>query len=113
MNHPAVSVIVPSYNAARTISGCLESLQRQSSPEPFEIIVVDSSSDGTAQLVINLDKSLEGRGLHAGEMIREAAAMIGGGGGGRPTMARAGGGDAARLPDALAAAERLILERLS
>jgi glycosyltransferase involved in cell wall biosynthesis len=51
MNHPAVSVIVPSYNAARTILGCLESLARQSTPEPFEIVVVDSSSDGTAQLV--------------------------------------------------------------
>ena len=45
-------------------------------------------------------------------MIREAAALVGGGGGGRPTMARAGGKDAARLPDALAEAERLILSAL-
>jgi alanyl-tRNA synthetase len=41
-------------------------------------------------------------------VIRGAAPLVGGGGGGRPTMARAGGKDAARLPEALAEAERLI-----
>jgi len=75
-------------------------------------VIVGARDDGTAQLVINLDKSLEARGLNAGTMIREAAALIGGGGGGRPTMARAGGKDADRLPDAVALAERTILEAL-
>ena len=75
-------------------------------------VIVGAREDGTAQLVINLDKSLEARGLHAGTMIREAAALIGGGGGGRPTMARAGGKDVDRLPDAVALAERTILEAL-
>ena len=75
-------------------------------------VIVGARDDGTAQLVINLDKSLEARGLHAGTMIREAAALIGGGGGGRPTMARAGGKDADRLPDAVALAERTILDAL-
>ena len=50
-------------------------------------VIVGARADGSAQLVINFDKSLEARGLHAGEIIRDAAAMIGGGGGGRPTMA--------------------------
>jgi alanyl-tRNA synthetase len=45
-------------------------------------------------------------------VIREAAPLIGGGGGGRPTMARAGGKDAARLGEALAAAERVLLAQL-
>ena len=44
--------------------------------------------------------------------VREAAAIVGGGGGGRPTMARAGGKDPEKLPDALAEAERLILAAL-
>ncbi len=48
---PAISVIVPSYNSARTIVGCLESLTRQQTRSDFEIIVVDSSSDGTPELV--------------------------------------------------------------
>ena len=57
-------------------------------------VIVGLRDDGAAQLLINFDKSLEGRGVNAGEVIREAAALIGGGGGGRPTMARAGGKDA-------------------
>ena len=56
-------------------------------------VIVGARDDGTAQLLINLDKSLEARGVNAGDVIREAAALIGGKGGGRPTMARAGGKD--------------------
>jgi alanyl-tRNA synthetase len=41
-------------------------------------------------------------------VIRGAAPLVGGGGGGRPTMARAGGKNAGKLPEALAEAERLI-----
>ena len=74
-------------------------------------VIVGARDDGNVQLVINVDPSLESRGVHAGNVIREAAALVGGGGGGRPTMARAGGKDADRLPDALAEAEQLILAR--
>jgi alanyl-tRNA synthetase len=76
-------------------------------------VIVGARNDGTAQLLINLDKSLEARGVHAGEVIREAATLIGGKGGGRPTMARAGGKDADRLPDAVALAEKTIIEALA
>jgi alanyl-tRNA synthetase len=38
---------------------------------------------------------------------------VGGGGGGRPTMARAGGKDPEKLPDALARARELISAALS
>lgn len=47
------SVIVPAYNAARTINKCLDALQRQSIPkENYEIIVVDDgSTDTTPDLI--------------------------------------------------------------
>lgn len=48
---PACSVIVPSYCAEGTIAACLDSLRRQDAPFPFEVIVVDSSPDGTPALV--------------------------------------------------------------
>ena len=76
-------------------------------------VIVGVRENGTAQLLINLDKSLEGRGVNAGDVIREAAALIGGKGGGRPTMARAGGKDPARLDDAVALAEKTIIEALA
>ena len=76
-------------------------------------VIVGVRDNGAAQLLINLDKSLEGRGVNAGDVIREAAALIGGKGGGRPTMARAGGKDAAGLDNAVALAEKTILEALA
>ncbi len=87
-----------------------DKLKQQHAPAA---VIVGQRDNGAAQLLINLDKSLEGRGVNAGDVIREAAALIGGKGGGRPTMARAGGKDAERLPEAVALAEKTIIEALA
>ena len=70
-------------------------------------VVLGSAGDGKVSLVANFDEAVASR-VSAADVIRGAAPYVGGGGGGRPTMARAGGKDAERLPDALAEAERLI-----
>jgi GT2 family glycosyltransferase len=46
-----LSVIVPSYNAHTTITYCLHALLQQKTDCAYEIIVVDSSDDGTADLI--------------------------------------------------------------
>ncbi len=74
-------------------------------------VVLGSSEDGKVHLVANFDASVAER-VSASDVVREAAAIVGGGGGGRPTMARAGGKDPEKLPDALAEAERLIVAAL-
>jgi alanyl-tRNA synthetase len=51
--------------------------------------------------------------VSASDVARAAATVVGGGGGGRPTMARAGGTDPAKLADALAEAERLVVGALT
>jgi alanyl-tRNA synthetase len=86
-----------------------DKLKQQHAPAA---VIVGLRDNGAAQLLINLDKSLEGRGVDAGSVIREAAALIGGKGGGRPTMARAGGKEPEKLDDALALAEKTIIEAL-
>lgn len=48
---PFISVVVISQNNASTISRTLGSIVSQDCPEPFEVILVDSGSDGTAELV--------------------------------------------------------------
>ena len=48
---PKVSVVVASYNGGKTLSECLESLERLNYPN-YEIIVIDDgSTDATAQIV--------------------------------------------------------------
>jgi len=74
-------------------------------------VVLGSKEDGRVHLVANFDASVAER-VSASDVLREAAAIVGGGGGGRPTMARAGGKDPEKLPDALARAEELILTAL-
>jgi GT2 family glycosyltransferase len=46
-----MSVIIASYNARATIADCLESLRSQTVAKEMEVILVDSSGDGTADLV--------------------------------------------------------------
>ena len=74
-------------------------------------VVLGSREDGKVHLVANFDDSVAER-VSALDVVREAAAIVGGGGGGRPTMARAGGKDPEKLPDALARAEELIVGAL-
>jgi glycosyltransferase involved in cell wall biosynthesis len=45
------SVIIPSYNSEATIEKCLESILGQAFPGEFEVIVVDSSSDKTPDII--------------------------------------------------------------
>jgi GT2 family glycosyltransferase len=47
----AISIVIACYNAHQTISDCLSSLAAQTGGPPFEVIVVDSSNDGTAEVV--------------------------------------------------------------
>jgi alanyl-tRNA synthetase len=85
-------------------------LKQQNAPAA---VVIGARADGQVHLLINLDRSLEERGLDAAKVVKEAAALVGGGGGGRPTMARAGGSEPEKLGEALALAERTLLEALS
>ena len=45
------SIIIPSYNPKKTIKACLGSLASQAAKNSAEIIVVDSSNDGSASLI--------------------------------------------------------------
>jgi len=46
-------------------------------------------------------KDVVAKGIHAGNIIKEAAKVAGGGGGGRPDMAQAGGKDVSKIDEAL------------
>jgi alanyl-tRNA synthetase len=91
----------------------LEVSDREKQKRAPAAVVLGSRDDGRVHLVVNLDRTLEERGVDAVKVVREAAALVGGGGGGRATMARAGGREPEKLGEALARAERAILEALA
>jgi alanyl-tRNA synthetase len=74
-------------------------------------VVLGSRTDGSVHLVANFDDSVASR-ISAGEVVKQIAPLVGGGGGGRPTMARAGGKDPEKLPDAVAKARELLAAAL-
>lgn len=65
------------------------------------VIVLGMAHEDKVQLIAGVTKDLTTQGYHAGNLIKEMAAMCGGGGGGRPDLAQAGGKKPEQLPEAL------------
>jgi alanyl-tRNA synthetase len=65
------------------------------------VVAVGALIEDKPMIVAAVTDDLVGRGMHAGNLVRDAAKLMGGGGGGRPTMAQAGGKDAGKLAEAL------------
>jgi alanyl-tRNA synthetase len=70
------------------------------------IVVIGSIDDGRASLVVAVTKDLVPK-VHAGNLVKELAPVIGGRGGGRPDFAEAGGNQPEQVAGALAQARKL------
>ena len=68
--------------------------------EPF-VFVAATTEGARGLLTVMLSEEAIASGLHAGNLVKEAARLIQGGGGGQPHFATAGGKDGNRLPEAL------------
>ncbi len=77
------------------------------------VIMLASVVEGNPILVAMVTPDLVQRGLHAGNMVRDTAKVMGGGGGGRPEMAQAGGRDPNKLDEALNGVPELVRQSLS
>lgn len=72
------------------------------------VVVLASSLNGKVSLLAMATDAAMKQGAHAGNLIKEIAAVVGGGGGGRPNMAQAGG----KNPDGIPAAIEKVAEVL-
>ena len=77
------------------------------------VVVLGGAAEGKAALLVSVAKPLTERRLSAGDIVKQAAPVMGGGGGGRPTMAQAGGKEPAKLGDAVQAAKAAVAEILA
>lgn len=73
-----------------------------------DILVLATSVDDKANLLIAVGQDAVKAGVKAGDLIKQVAPKIGGGGGGRPDMAQAGGKKPAGIEEALAFAKEII-----
>ncbi len=73
------------------------------------VLVLASSVDSRPGFVGMVSSSVR---LHAGRLINNVASIAGGRGGGRPDVAQAGGGDLAKIDEALANVPRIVEEML-
>ncbi len=71
------------------------------------VILLGGEFGGKVVLVAGVTQDLTGK-LKAGDLMKQAAAVVGGKGGGRPDMAQGGGTDAGKLGEALALAEPFV-----
>ena len=76
------------------------------------ILLASASGEKVSLLAMATDEAMA-KGAHAGNLIKEAAKLVGGGGGGKPAMAQAGGKNPAGIPEALNAAQDILARQLS
>ena len=67
------------------------------------VVILASAAGGKVNLLVMASDDAVAAGIHAGNIVKKIAPMVGGGGGGRPNMAQAGGKDASGIDAALAA----------
>ena len=80
--------------------------------EPGAVAALATVADGKITIAVACGKTAVQRGAKAGELIREISKLCGGSGGGKPEFAMGGGKDPAKLRDALAAVDEMVIEKL-
>ncbi len=76
--------------------------------EPGAMVVIGEADGKVVLMAAGTDEAVA-KGFDAAALIRAMGPAIGGGGGGKPTMAQAGGKNAAGISDALAIARDMVL----
>ena len=76
------------------------------------VVVLASAAEGKVNLMAMATEGAMKKGVHAGNLIKAIAPLVGGGGGGRPNMAQAGGKNPAGIGDALKKASEVVTEQI-
>ena len=71
------------------------------------VVVLASENDGRVAMVVSVTKDLVPK-VHAGQIVKRLAPMVGGGGGGRPDFAEAGGKDPSGIDRMLEEARAVV-----
>ena len=96
-------------------AGAIRSMLDSSKDKGENIVVIFAGRQpekGTCSFGCYCGKDAIANGAHAGNIVREIAAIAGGSGGGKPDSAMAGGKDPSKIADALTAAADIVKAKL-
>jgi alanyl-tRNA synthetase len=105
---PVLSASLPNADA-ETLRALADRFRQT---HPSGVALLGGVQDGRVTLIAVVTKDLVARGLHAGDLVKLAAAPLGGSGGGKPELAQAGGQDNGKLAEALALASPWVEQKL-
>ena len=77
------------------------------------LVLFSKRSEDKLDILVMATKNAVAKGVHAGKLIKDVAAVVGGGGGGRPDMAQAGGKNPDKIPAAMEKAWELITAQIN
>jgi len=77
------------------------------------VVVLASVADSKVNLLVMAGDEAIKKGVHAGNIIKNIAKLVGGGGGGRPNMAQAGGTNPSGIDDAFELAKKVLEEQIA
>jgi alanyl-tRNA synthetase len=100
-----VGGVVPEANseALRHLSSAIRQRLRSG------VVALAGIDDGTVSLLVSVSDDLVKSGVHAGNLVKLAAPLVGGRGGGQPGQAQGGGKNSAGADDALRAIREAVL----
>ena len=108
-----VQVLAVQVNAAENMDDLREMTDWFREQMKSGVIVLGAVLGSKPNFVAAVTPDLVDRGVHAGQLVKAVAQVVGGGGGGKANLAQAGGHDANRLDQALALVPKWVAERLS
>ena len=104
--------IVAAKTSATTVEAMREMGDWLKTQLTSAVIVLAAVQDSRPFIVSMVTPDLVAKGLHAGNIAKETAQVLGGGGGGRPDMAQAGGKRADKLDEALRRVPELVRQSM-
>jgi len=76
------------------------------------VVILVGTQDSKASMLVMVTDDIVSAGVKAGDIVKDAVALLEGRGGGKPTMAMAGGKDNGRISEAIATAKTKVLSIL-
>lgn len=100
-----IFTLFASGTSSDSVRGMCDTIREK---EPCSVCAIVGETDGKASLAVAVGKDAQAKGLAAGKLVKEIAAIAGGNGGGKPDFAMAGVKDMTKIDEALSAVYDIV-----